>query len=480
MSAPVDPRPGTWVRVPCLLAGLLPLVLLAACTGAGAQPGDDPIETPGATSSSPTQTPSPTPRPTPDQTPGSKGEPLWEAEFAQRDDFEKFQVQRSGDIFLVHGDTAVWAMSKGGKELWDLEPPEPDDPDTDEISVDVVGEVALVSYDKPDDDPWPDRQIVRALDVESGETLWKDDDVAFHTVVGDIVYTTRCNGKQNGRFDNCMVASRDVRTGVSDWTAPTQASARVKPAAIGAHGQDGPQFLLLTVFPNGHEDRTMRTLDPQRAQYFGAQIEVFDRVESATDTLVDGGDWDDDSSDGCSNELTGLDLFTGEPRWQHTWKTKPDGDNCDSLLGDTRHGDLITANDARGLPFLLDLRTGQSQWKGDAEAWVPWLDARRVLLKEPEGGDLRMVDHRSGEDLWTVAHTQLGSGEIEVRGDHVFHYGGSGDVTEDDGAVRILELDSGTLQYQVPGSFVGGGNGWVATAKEGDSQNRTVRVFTQP
>lgn len=481
MSAPVDPRPGARVRAACLLTGVLPLVLLAACTGAGAQPGDEPSETP-TTSSSPTPSPtsSPTPSPTPTQTPGPKGSELWKAEYSQQDDFENFRVQRSGDIFLVHSDTGVWAMSKAGKELWDLEPPEPDDPDSDEITLDVVEDVAVVSYDRPDDDPWPERQVVRALDVESGETLWRDDDAAFSTVVGDTIYTTRCNGQQNGRFDNCMVASRDVRTGVSDWTAPTQASARVEPAAMGAHGADGPQFLLLTVYPNGREDRTMRTLDPQRAQYFGAKIEVFNRVVTATDTLVDGGDWDDDSSDGCSNEITGLDLFSGEPRWQHTWKTKPDGDNCDDLLGRSQHGDLIAAQDARGLPFLLDLRTGQSQWKGDTDAIVLWLDSRRVLLNEARGRGFRMVDHRSGQELWTLAIAELAPGETEVRGGDLISGVGPGDVTGDDGGVRIFELDSGTLLYQAPGSFVGGGEGWVATATEDDSHTRTVRVFTQP
>lgn len=464
------------------LLGVLPLAVLAACTGAGAQPGDDPTETPTTTPSSPSPTPSPTPSPssTPTQTPAPKGQELWEAEFRQEDDIEQFDVQRSGDTFLVQSETTVWAMSEEGEELWEYESPPPDEMDVDGLIVDVVGDLAVVTFDKPKDDHWPNRRLLRVLNVESGEIVWKDDDVSFHTVVSDTIYTTRCNGKQNGRFDNCMVASRDVRTGGSDWIAPTEASARVKPAAMGAHGQDGPQFLLLTVFPNGSEDKTARTLDPERAQYFGARIQNYHRIVTATDTLVDGGDWDDDASDGCSAEVTGLDLFTGKPRWQHTWKTQPDEENCASLLGDAQHGDLLSANDARGRPFLLDLRTGRSQWKGDTEAWVPWLDSHRVLVTEPRGGPVRMVDHRSGKELWSVPDTELEQGEIEVRGDHLVSYAGSGDVTEIDSTVRVFDLDSGTLQYQAPGSFAGGGNGWVATIEEGESTHRTVRVFAQP
>lgn len=409
------------------------------------------------------------------------GEELWRAGFEQEDDFEKFEVQRSGDTFLVRNDRTVWAMSKQGKELWSYEPPEPDDPDTDEVTLDVVDDLAVVTFDTPDNDDWPQRLQFRVLDVESGEIVWQDDDVAFQTVVADAVYITRCNGKQDGRFDNCTVAKQDVRTGASDWVAPTQASARVKPAEGSRQGDD-PQYLLLTVFPNGYEDMTHHTLDPKSAQYFGAELQTHHTVRTATDTLVDGGPWDDDSSDGCSHEVTGYDLFTGEQRWQHTWNTKPDGDNCDSLLGKAQHGDLVAASDVRGRPFLLDLRTGRSQWKGDAEAWVSWLDSRRVLVSEDGGGPVRMIDHRRDKELWAIPHSDLEQGDLKVHGDRLLSYAGSGDATSGrDGGVRGYDLDSGAVRYRAPGAYIGGGDGWVATVMESDkSTEASIRVFSEP
>lgn len=459
-----------------LIAGLL--LVVAACSG----PGGEPSETPGS-SSTPTPstasvpTSSPSPSPTPD--PAPRGEELWSAEFWQDRSTSKYEVHHSGDTFLVQGERTVWALSKDGKELWSLEAPEPDR-DTDEVTLDVSGDVAIVSFDKPDDDHWPDRRIVRALDVESGDTRWEDGDVSFLTVVSDTAYTTRCNGDQNGRFDNCAIASRDIRTGEPSWTAPTEASARVAPAPVGAHGRDGPQFLLLTVFPNGYEDETVRTLDPVRAQYFGAHLQTRTRVLGATDTLVADAEWDSDSSDGCSDELTGYDLFSGTQRWQQTWKTMPNEDSCHSLLGKVQHGDLISAKDARGRPFLLNLRTGQSHWKWVGEGWVSWLDSRRVLVQSGRLGPLLLVDHRSGKEIWRVPYSDREWPDVTVRGSRVVTFGGAGDTTKRNSTVQVFDLASGKQQYRAPGSFVGGGDDWLATVVKAESMKVTIRVFSQP
>lgn len=465
------------------LAGVFVLLVLTGCTGSGAGPTDTTGTPSGPASPSASPSPSQPASPSPSGPPETTGELLWRANFSQADDFEKFEVQRSGDHFLVRNKTTLWAMTEQGKELWTYEPPEPDDPDTDELTLDVVGDLAVVTFDKPQDDAWPARKQFRVLDVASGEIVWKDDDVAFHTVVGDTVYTTRCNGKQDGGQDNCQVTRRDVRTGESDWTAPTQASARVK-AASGTHDADDPQFLLLTVFPNGYEDQTFRTLDPRTAQYFGAELQAHHAIRTATDTLVDAGPGDDDSADGCSDEVIGFDLKTGAERWRHTWKAHPDGEYCDSVLGDAQHGDVLAARDAQGRPFLLDLRTGKSRWHGEQEGTVRWLDARRVLVSERSGeGQFRMLERSSDTEHWTIPRTEM-EGESEVRGDRLISYSGSGDaVAADQGAgVRGFDLDSGAATYRVPGALVGGGgDGWVATIMESDkSTEATIRVFTEP
>lgn len=483
---------------------LLSMMMLgAACTPTGGQGGDKESDSSTPTPSADRSTTTPSARPsktsgpssTPTREPAAKGSELWSVELPNEATSD-FSVARSAGTYVVTTDDRVLGLSGKGKKRWQFTPTKSATApswDALDLTVRVAGNVVVIAYRHPTDDRWPRPKVIKALDGRTGKILWYDKKSSFVTTFRNTVYTTRCNGKQDGRRGNCMLAARRPHSGKPRWTAPTQASAQVRttPDRETAHSLTAPQeprFLRLDVFPHGYEDQTTRTLDPKSAQYFRAAIRGHTKTARATDTLINGGRHDDDSSDGCSQQVTGLDLHTGRPRWKHTVRTVADGKSCQGYLGDVRAGDLASVKPATKRPMLLDLTTGKPHWKARRKGTIIWANRRHVLTVDAHDGPYRMIDHRSGEQVWKVAASKfstcpMAQTSVDVVSASLRVY--AQDLTsrrDPRCATRIFDVKTAKPRYRVPGSPAGAGKNWIATAteKNSNSQRAIIRAFARP
>lgn len=473
-------------------------VVIAACAPAGdsGHPRSDrSTASPSTTrSASPSAHRSATPKSRSTAKHGPKGRQLWSVELGNKT--SEYAIARSAGSYVLSGNDQVWSLSATGHKRWHFDPSKTkagksgdSDPD---LQVKVTGGVAVVSYRHPTDDRWPHRKVIKAFDIPTGMVLWRDDKSSFVTTFSKTVYTTRCNGQQNGRRGNCMLAARRLHSGKPRWTVPTQASAQVRYGP--GHPDDlttpkDPRALQLQVFPHGVGDETTRMLDPASAQHFTASIKGGNEIVNATDTLVNGGHRDRNASHGCSQQVTGLDLRTGTHRWKHKWRAAKDGATCNNVLGDVRAGDLISSRPASKRPKLLNLKTGKSHWTSPRKGKIIWAGHKRVLTAGAKHGPYRLIDHRRDRQIWRRSSSDIessgmsGSG-VEVRAAALFGFDGHAHkpCSGSDCRTRVVDLKTGKPRYSAPGTFAGGGDGWVATAQEkkGHSRRAVIRAFTQP
>lgn len=400
---------------------------------------------------------------------------------------------------MVRGKHRVLALSGSGRKRWHFDSPKAtadDLSDKPELDLAVAGKVAVISYRHPGDDHWPHRTVVKALDVRTGKMLWQDRKSSFVTTFRKTVYTSRCNGKQNGRRGNCVLAARRVSSGKPRWQIPARASAQVDdgkhPTMDSLAGKESA-FLQLEVFPSGFQDRTIRTLDPESARFFGATTKSHDRVVSVSNTLVNAGHHDQKSANGCDQKIAGLDLHTGKQRWKHRWHPPKTGKSCSSLLGDVRAGNLWSARAAHKRPMLLDLKTGKRHWASPRKGRIVWADRTRVLTAGVHRKAYRLIDHRTGHQIWKKAASKMerststpdraGAGGVAVRSHALFGFDGHehNACRSSDCATRVFDLKTGKKRYTAPGSFAGGGHGWVATVgQKGHSHRAIIRAFVKP
>lgn len=473
---------------------VLMLVGLAACSPGGGPTAPDSPD-PAVSSATPSAGHS-TPSPTPEKSP--TGRKLWSAHLPH-DRTGEYAVTRSSGTYLVRGKHHVLALSGSGRERWHFHSPKATADDLSEkpeLHLTVTGDVAVISYQHPSDDRWPHRTVVKAFDVRTGNLLWKDSRSSFVTTFKKTVYTSRCNGKQDGRRGNCVLSARRVHSGQARWRTPVRASAQVddgKPPATDLRAPKESAFVLLKVYPHGEQDRTIRTLDPRAARFFGASTTSGNRIESVGNTMVNAGHHDRKSANGCGQKMAGLDLRTGDTRWKHRWDTPQTGKSCSGLLGDVRTGNLWSARPATKRPVLLNLATGKSHWTSPRKGRIVWASHKHVLTADAKQGPYRLINHRTGRRLWkkasakmhNPAHTWDSSTAdgVAVHSHAVFGFDGhqhkacrvSGCAT------RVFDLKSGKQRYRVPGTLAGGGDGWVATVQEkAHSRRAVIRAYTKP
>lgn len=324
-----------------------------------------------------------------------QGDPLWTIEV--EDEQEQIAWIDQGTLRLTKGRLE---LERDGRTVWSHEWEEY----APEIG--VAGEVVVIAerlHDLGDADyEWPGRQDTVALDLDTGEEVWRDQDASFVSVFADAVVMTECTGHQQDRVGDCTLHVRDPADRSLRWSAPTYASAQVL-ASNSWTGEPMPDRLLVKSFPTGHESRTVSVYENGERL---AGIATHDEASLAGDTLILYDDYDTNPADGCTATVSGLRLGESEPAWQieaTTFKTA-DLTYCGTLpTGRALDGKLPLTID--GVPSVVDAATGEILWEAPVEAQAIALGPDLLIAfdRESETDNLVAYDTAAGEERWRAS-----------------------------------------------------------------------------
>ncbi|WP_030156831.1 PQQ-binding-like beta-propeller repeat protein [Glycomyces sp. NRRL B-16210] len=388
-----------------------------------------------------------------------RGDPLWTIEIASQGD----QAARIDQGVLHLSDKRI-ELERDGRTVWSRE--------WDEYGAEigVAGEVVVISERLAglDDEAyeWPGRQDTVALDIGTGEEVWRDRDASFVSVFADAVVMTECTGKQEDHIGDCTLYVRDPLDRSLRWSAPTYASAQVDSSNHWT-GEPLPDRLLVRSFPTGHESRTVTVYEDGRSLVSAA---THGAASLAGDTLIVYDDYDDNPADGCSATLAGHRFGESAPAWQIEATTRKTADlaYCGGLpTGRALDGRLPLTID--GTPSIVDATTGETLWEAPAQGQAIALgpDTLVALDWESETDNLVAYDTATGEERWR-ATARFGPGDrawtVEST---LWLYGSSSMWGWSSTDVYAYDLDTGE-GVVLPGAAAYFGPGEIVTTTGGD------------
>lgn len=384
-----------------------------------------------------------------------QGEPLWTAAFAS--DGEEVAPVDQGTLRWADGRIA---LERDGEDVWSYgwESYSPE--------VGMAGEVVVISEDlgetTGEDYDWPGRRDTVALDLDTGEEVWRDQDASFVSVFADAVIMTECTGAQDDHIGDCTLYSRDPADLSAQWSTPTYASAQTA-TDIAWTGAPVPDRLLVESFPTGHEDRTVDVYEDGESL-----LSVPTRSSAALsgDTLIVYDEYDDNPADECIATLAGYRLGRSEPAWEIEAMTRKTADlaSCGGLpTAEARDGKLPLTID--GVPSIVDITTGETVWEapveGQAIALGPDADTLVTVDWEAEADNLIAFDTATGEERWRANAVFRGDDTTWAIGSTLWLYGGGeawGSGAHDVHAYDLATGEGvalpGDAAYFVPGRIV--------------------------
>jgi outer membrane protein assembly factor BamB len=379
-----------------------------------------------------------------------QGDPLWTATFAADGE----QVARVDQGTLRWADGRI-ELERDGETAWSYgwESYGPDVGVADEVVVisESLGETTDTEYE------WPGRRDTVALDLDTGEEVWRDQDASFVSVFADAVFMTECTGAQSDRLGDCTMYARDPVDRSEQWSIPTYASAQID-SDIAWTGAPAPDRLLVASYPTGNESRTVTVVENGERLL---SVPTRSSTTLAGDTLIAYDEYDDNPADGCTAVLTGHRIGQSEPAWELEAMTRKTADfaSCGGLP-------TVEARDGRlpltigGVPSIVDVATGDAVWEapteGQAIAVAP--DTLVTADWEAEEDNLVAYDTATGEERWR-ANATFASGDATWSVGSTLWLHGRGDrwSGESSGVVAYnlttgegLALP-GTADYFIPG-----------------------------
>jgi len=337
---------------------------------------------------------------TPATLPQYPGSPLWIVQMpngVEDYDLPEFAVTDHG--YVLQADKEVLGLDRTGKEIWRFTPPE-----VDYFTVRVTGPQVFVGYANPDDDRWPQPQVVIALDAATGAELWRDAEASLWSVTTDTLYMSVCYGGQNNRIGDCRLSARDPRTNTIRWRIPTYASSSVVNAGENLQAAPTPPYLLVGGYPtgadsfalSGHASATGATLG---SGYEGPDGNVGSVSTASERTVVTTDDGDDNPADGCSALLIGFSVSGAAETWRYTARTTKDDD------GRRCARQPISGNDGRlgvtspdGAPSVLNVENGAIEWSAPAKGQAVAASGTTLLTVETAAdGNAELVAYRVGD-----------------------------------------------------------------------------------
>jgi hypothetical protein len=387
-----------------------------------------------------------------------QGDPLWSADLTA--DGEQVAEVDQGILRL----TDEWLeLERDGATVW-----------TQRFEayaeVGVADEVVVIAESIEEDAggtyEWPGRLNTFALDLDTGDEVWRDDDASFVTVFADAVIMTECTGEQDDHIGDCTLHSRDPADLSEQWSTPTYASA--EPVTDDPwNAGPAPDRLLVESYPTGYDSRTVDVYEDGESL---VSVETPYRTALADDTLIAYDDYDDNPADGCTATLTGHRFGESAAAWEIEAMTRKTADlaSCGTLPTDEpRDGKLPLTID--GVPSIMDVATGETVWEAPAEGQAIALSPKADLLViadwEAEEDNLVAYDTATGEERWRANasfssddHTRTIGSTLWLHGSGTVWGLSSYDVYAYDLATGEGVALPGTAGYYLPG--------WIITTTE--------------
>lgn len=410
--------------------------------------------------------PSPSPG-KPADLPAYSGSPLWTVPMpagTADHDVRGFAVTGTG--YVIEKREEVLGLDKAGKGVWRFTPPE-----VDYFTLRVTGRHVIIGYDNPDDDRWPQPQVVIALDAATGAEVWRETEASLWSVTTDTIYMSVCYGGQNNRVGDCRLSARDPASNTTRWQVPTYASSRVESVTDRTQTVPTPPFLLVGAYATGADTYVLSANDPATGATLGRGYDGGDdrigSIDAVTGrTIVTSNGEDDNPADGCTALLTGFSVSGAARKWQQTVRTakEHDGKYCGSLPESNNKGRLgVTAEN--GAPGVLNIDTGAVEWSAPAGGEAIAASDTTLLVVESaaggaDGGAAELVAYRVGaaEPAWRAPFTgSVGSARVTITDTTVL-------VTESGGDVVGYDLKTGRAWTY--GTLSQLGDTWFAVCSE--------------
>lgn len=265
--------------------------------------------------------------------------------------------------FVVEKRDEIVGLDRTGTHVWRYTPPSIGD-----FTTRVTATHVFVSYNNPDEDRWPQPEIIIALDAATGTEVWREIEASFWSVTADTIYMSVCHGGQNNHIGDCTFSARDPRTNSIRWTVPTYASSRVIDDSAGPQAAPTPPILLIKQYPTDGDSAVVAAHDPATGALRGrgfqdadGDVLSIDLVTARTVVTVD--DDDENPANGCSATLTGYSVSGAAQTWQYTASTTKtdDGRRCaDQPV--SLAGERLGVTSPNGAPGVLNLDTGAVEW----------------------------------------------------------------------------------------------------------------------
>lgn len=393
------------------------------------------------------------------------GEPLWthqlDTDSGSVTQLDQGTLVRTGDsLRLIADEATVW------EHTWEDFSPE----------IGVAGDVVVITGGAIEGAPWPGRKETIALDLDTGDEVWSNEDASFVTVFSDAVLMSECGGDQEGNIGDCTLYARDPADLSTLWSEPTYASVQaVSPSSW--TGEPLPEQLIVESFPHGLEDRTVSVLEDGGEV---ASVQTDDSVVLEDRMMIVYDDYDDNPADGCTASVAGYRFGEDDPAWELEADMRKSADlsSCGELPNTApRDGMLPLTID--GAPALVDLETGEAVWTGSGEgqAYTISEDAGTLIAAdwESEEDNLIAYDVDSGEELWRATAGVEDSTQATAVGSTLWLYGSGSMWGWSSSGVVAYDLGTGE-GFALPGSISTFAPGEVVMT-DGDYETPTLTAW---
>ena len=356
--------------------------------------------------------------------PAYSGSPLWTVPLpagTEEYDVSGFAVTGSG--YVLEKREEIIGLDKSGKEVWRFTPPA-----VDYFTTRVTGAQVIVGYNNPDEDRWPQPQVIIALDSATGAELWRETEASLWSATADTIYLSVCYGGQNNRIGDCTLSARDPADNTTRWQVPTYASSRVEDLGDRLQAMPTPPYLLVGAYASGADTYVLSAHDPATGATLGRGYDGGDdrigSIEAVTaGTVVTGNGSDGNPADGCTALLTGFSVTGADQKWQYTARIakKNDGKRCGHLAASANNGRLgVTAEN--GAPGVLNLDTGVVEWSAPAGGEALAASDTTLLVVESTEDKSELVAYRVGdaEPAWRAPFPAgIETSTVAITDDHV-------------------------------------------------------------
>lgn len=365
----------------------------------------------------------------PSALPAYSGSPLWTVPLpagTEEYDVPGFAVTGSG--YVLEKREEIIGLDKSGKEVWRFTPPA-----VDYFTARVTGPQVIIGYKNPDEDRWPQPQVIIALDSATGAEIWRETEASLWSATADTIYLSVCHGGQNNRIGDCTLSARDPADNTTRWQVPTYASSRVEDLTEHLQAAPTPPYLLVGAYASGADTYVLSTHDPATGatlgRGYGGGDDRIGSIEAVTEgTVVTGDGTDDNPADGCTALLTGFSVTGAGQKWQYTARTakKDGGKHCGSLAASSNNGRLgVTAEN--GAPGVLNLDTGAVEWSAPAGGAALAASGTTLLVVESTEDNPELVAYRAGdaEPAWRAPFpASIETSTVTITDDQVLVTGG--------------------------------------------------------